>query len=837
MQTSDNRPKVLYVDDDEENLLVFRSSFRRYYEVHTASSAREAHQLLKDNPVDIILSDQRMPEISGVEFLKTVPDEPESIRMIMTGYSDIEAVIDALNIGKIHKYIKKPWHKDELKRTIDEACQLLFLKRNESVETDKRLNELKSGKTALDVMDLSSTEARDEIKFLKDENLRLNELVSESYKNVQLLSEIGQEITSTLDIETILNTVYENVNQLMDASVFGIGIYNAGNSTIDYRLAIEKGKRYKPYSRTMEDKNQFPVWCIENKKEVFINNVGIEYSKYISDFKEISSKLEDGTEAEIPESYIYMPLMIKDRVNGLISVQSFNKNAYTIYHLSALRNIAIFVATALENSKAYHLIEKQKTEIEHKNTDLEHEVEKRTQELGLQKDELEETFTKLKVLTEIGQEITSSLDLDKILNTVYENVNQLMDASVFGIGIYHPESRIIDIRLAIENGKRYQPYQRSMDDKNQFPVWCIENKREIYINNIEKEYSKYIKKYERKIVVLEDGTQSSIPLSMIYIPLLFDNEPAGILTVQSFRKFAYNQYHLDILRSLASYITTAIQNAHSYSKMTEAFEQLKSAQSKLVESEKMASLGVLTAGVAHEINNPVNFISAGIESLNDNYQEIKNALLTISQSVSIHTYDERLKRIDKSLKELDLDILLPEMEDLIGSIKSGASRTTEIVKGLRNFTRLDETDMKKASIAEGINNTLAILNNKLKDRIEVIRDFEKIPDILCFPGQLNQVFMNILGNAADAIEGEGIIRIKIGKIENAYIISISDNGSGMSEETMSHIFEPFYTTKEVGNGTGLGLSISYGIIEKHKGKIEVISEIGKGTEFIISLPC
>ncbi len=833
MQAINDKPKILYVDDEEDNLHVFKSSFRRHYDIYTVSSAKDGMALLRDNPVDMIISDQRMPHTSGVEFLTSLPDIPDSVRMIMTGYSDIETVIDALNTGKIQKYIKKPWVKDELKQVLDEALNKLGSRRNETVKTEAPIHLSSEPKDQAEADLYSIIRTKDEeIELLKQQ-------VNDSYKNVQLLSEIGQEITSTLDLETILNTVYENVNQLMDASVFGIGVYNIEDSSIDYKLAFDKGKRYQPYSRTMEDKDQFPVWCIENKKEVFINNVEIEYSKYIKSFVNLnieSARLEDGSMPEFQHSLIYMPMMVKNRIIGLITVQSYEKNAYTPYHLSALRNIAIFVATALENSKAFHLIEKQKTEIEHKNIDLEQEVEKRTLELRLQKDELESTFSKLKLLTEIGQEITSTLNLDTILNTVYENVNSLMDASVFGIGIYSSGENTINYKLAIENGKRYQPYTRSMEDKNQFPVSCIENKVEIFINEVEKEYARYIKKYEHKIAVLEDGTQSSSPHSMIYMPLLFNNEPIGILTVQSFRKFAYNQYHLDILRSLASYITTAIQNASSYSKMTEAFEQLKSAQSKLVDAEKMASLGVLTAGVAHEINNPVNFISGGIESLRENYEDLKKLLEFIEVHDSKHTPAELWEIIDSVRKEIELKSLLPEMEVLINTIRNGALRTSEIVKGLRNFSRLDESDMKKANLEEGINSTLVILNNKIKGKITLEKEFSGIPEIICYPGQLNQVFMNILSNAADAIDGEGIIRIKTLQKDDQIIIHISDTGSGMPEEIRSHIFEPFFTTKAVGKGTGLGLSISYGIIENHKGNIEVKSEVGKGTEFIITLP-
>jgi signal transduction histidine kinase/CheY-like chemotaxis protein len=827
IQAMDTKPKVLYVDDEEENCLVFRSSFRRHYDILTANSAYEALGLLKENHADVIISDQRMPDISGVEFLSRLPDTNTNIRMILTGFSDIGAVVDALNSGKVYKYITKPWEKDELLKVIEEAIENLHRQEQHPAPAHP-VNGTKKAK-----------QATPEAKADPDVLQRLKMQIEESNRHVQLLGEIGQEITSTLDLDTILNAVYENVNQLMDAYSFGIGIYNSQNNTIDYQLAIENAARFTPYTRSMENKNQFPVWCIENRKEVFINDVENEYEDYITnlDMLIVSATREDGRDPEFVRSLIYMPLMSKEKVIGLISVQSLKKNAYGEFHLNTVRNIGIFVATALENARAYKLIEEQKREIEQKNIELEHKVTQRTEELRRQKDELEDTFTKLKLLTEVGQEITSTLHLDTILNTIYENINRLMDASIFGIGIFNADSETIDYRLAIENGKRYQPYTRTMEDKNQFPVWCIENKKEIFINDVYKEYSRYISQYKDKEIKpeLEDGTKVDDPLSFIYIPLVFNNKPIGVLSVQSFRKFAYNEYHLDILRSLASYITTAIQNAGSYSRMTLAFEQLKATQSKLVESEKMASLGVLTAGVAHEINNPVNFISGGIQSLEENYKDLKQLLqLTVSYAKKT---DEALKNEIGILdKKLQTNTMLVEMDDLIASIKSGAKRTAEIVKGLRNFSRLDESDKKKARMEEGLDNTLVILNNRFKNRIKITRDYGKTPEIMCFPGQLNQVFMNLLYNAADAITGEGEITIRTWEENNQIIISIKDTGTGMTDEVKNKIFEPFFTTKPVGKGTGLGLSISYGIIDKHRGSIEVSSEPGKGTEFIITLP-
>jgi signal transduction histidine kinase/response regulator RpfG family c-di-GMP phosphodiesterase len=834
---------LLYVDDEEDNLLVFQSSMRRFYDVATANSAFAALDLLKDQEFDVIVSDQRMPKVNGVEFLNNLPEQIQNVRIILTGYSDLDIVIQALNRGKIDRYISKPWKKDELQQIIDEALSDFQSRR---IGHKISVSEPASRMSEIAHVQITDSEIAERLSKTEEENRILQKQVEDAYKNVQLLSEIGQEITSTLDLDTILNTVYENVNQLMDASVFGIGIYNAQHSTIDYKLAIEKGKRYQPYSRTMEDKSQFPVWCIENKKEVFINDVTSEYTKYIKKFKDKEIRtdlsvaiLEDGTDSVDPLSLIYMPLMVKEKVIGLLTVQSFNRNAYTQFHLNTLMNIGIYVATALENAKAYKVIDEHKNEIEQKNAELEQKVQQRTNELRHQKDELEDTFSKLKLLTEIGQEITSTLNLDTILNTIYENVNQLMDASVFGIGIYNPETEIIDYRLAIENGKRYEPYTRTMEDKNQFPVWCIENRKEVFINDVKKDAQNYL---SGSITInldnstLEDGSISEIPVSLIYIPLLFNSKPIGVLSVQSFKKYAYNQYHLDILRSLASYITTAIQNAHSYGKMTEAFEQLKSAQSKLVEAEKMASLGVLTAGVAHEINNPVTFISGGIESLEDNFADLERLLDVLLESDLKQDAKTQLMKLLEMKDEIELPRIVQEMKGLFNSVKNGANRTSEIVKGLRNFSRLDENDMKRANLEEGLNNTLVILNNKLKNRITIHKEFEHIPEIDCYPGQLNQVFMNILSNACDAIADEGEILIRTRSLDQQVVITIKDSGSGMPDHVKAHIFEPFFTTKPVGKGTGLGLSISFGIIEKHKGKIEVESQPGKGTTFTLSLP-
>ena len=274
-----------------------------------------------------------------------------------------------------------------------------------------------------------------------------------------------------------------------------------------------------------------------------------------------------------------------------------------------------------------------------------------------------------------------------------------------------------------------------------------------------------------------------------------------------------------------------------------ALEDLKDTQTQLVEAEKMASLGQLTAGIAHEINNPINFVKSNIGPLQ---LDINDLVLLIDEYEKLHSagneqLPEQLIKIEKLKKKLDIDYLKTEIESLVKGIREGAERTVEIVQGLRTFSRLDESEIKTVNIHDGINSTLLLLKNMLPANITITKDYRAKGLIECFPGKLNQVFMNILSNGIQAIKQKTqqadteYISIVTKNTASEIEISIKDTGIGMKEEVIRKIFDPFFTTKEVGEGTGLGLSIVYKIIQAHQGKIEVFSEPGKGAEFVITL--
>lgn len=285
--------------------------------------------------------------------------------------------------------------------------------------------------------------------------------------------------------------------------------------------------------------------------------------------------------------------------------------------------------------------------------------------------------------------------------------------------------------------------------------------------------------------------------------------------------------------------------------LQEAFNNLKMMQTKLVESEKMSALGVLVAGIAHEINNPVNFIHANIDFARTYVQNLID-VLNLYQEI----YPEPDCRITALSEELELKFVVEDVFQLLNSMKVGSDRIRKIVLGLRIFSRLDESEYKEADLHESLDSTLMLLKHRLKahnDRpnITVIKDYDQLPPIPCFAGQLNQVFMNILSNAIDAIEEldtqrkrtenrhhPGCITIRTSLVDSHWVeIAIADNGLGMPEEVRQKVFNPFFTTKAVGKGTGMGMSISYQIvIEKHGGKLDCFSKIGEGTEFTIKIP-
>ncbi|WP_276348440.1 7TM diverse intracellular signaling domain-containing protein [Daejeonella sp. JGW-45] len=286
-----------------------------------------------------------------------------------------------------------------------------------------------------------------------------------------------------------------------------------------------------------------------------------------------------------------------------------------------------------------------------------------------------------------------------------------------------------------------------------------------------------------------------------------------------------------------------LELSEANNELNQTLIDLKEAEGQLVEAEKMASLGQLTAGIAHEINNPINFVTSNITPLNRDVDILIDFIQEMEKiGLSDLPVEEKQRLIEEQKEELDYDYLKIEINQLLKGIKEGASRTSEIVKGLRVFSRLDEDDLKKADLNDGLDSTLIVINNLLSNKIRLEKIYADIPLIECYPGKLNQVFLNILSNGIYAInkkfgdEEGGVLRITTSNSDTKVYVKIEDNGIGMDEATKKKIFEPFFTTKDVGEGTGLGMSIAYNTIRRHQGEIQINSTPGEGSEFILELP-
>jgi signal transduction histidine kinase len=298
------------------------------------------------------------------------------------------------------------------------------------------------------------------------------------------------------------------------------------------------------------------------------------------------------------------------------------------------------------------------------------------------------------------------------------------------------------------------------------------------------------------------------------------------------------RYHSKAYNNLKALTNTTINAQLQAQKLEHTLRQLQTTQVQLVQTEKMSGLGRMVAGLAHEINNPINFI-------NGNFKHLSNYIESLVDLINLYQqeYPELTSTLQEKIIDINLEFIVEDIPKLLASMKLGTERISEIVSSLRNFSRLDQAGKKSVNIHEGIESTLLLLKHRIRQEIKIIKKYGNLPLIECYPAELNQVFMNILSNAIDAVleqhdksqEKEIFINTEITDYQTARII-ITDNGVGINPEIQSKIFDPFFTTKPVNKGIGLGLSISYQIIQEHQGDIKVKSELGQGTEFILEIP-
>jgi len=452
-------------------------------------------------------------------------------------------------------------------------------------------------------------------------------------------------------------------------------------------------------------------------------------------------------------------------------------------------------------------------------------------------------------LTKAALAISGEIQLDKLMSKLMHVVVENAGAQNGYLVIERDGQWRIEAKGSAEEGEESGMPSTLLQDNKFVPEsvvqYVVRTREDLVVNDIQQDI-----RFAGDRVVRQKQTRSALCL-----PVINQGEIIGILYAENnLSAGVFTEERVQFMKLLSGQVAVSLENALQYERLEQkvaertaevmrqkevlekSLADLKMAQAKLVESEKMASLGQLTAGIAHEINNPINFVSAGVKNLIRNFEEAKEVMDTYLNPDA--DTDEVAQQLSEKRRRQQILEIFEDSAILFKSIQNGVDRTISIVKSLRNFSRLDEGEVKAVDLHEGLDSTLEILQNQIKKKADIVKRYGQLPPVDCAAGKINQVFMNILNNALQAMDERGTITLETKHLpdKNEVEIAISDTGKGMSEEVKRRLFEPFFTTKPVGEGTGLGLSISYSIIEEHKGRIEVESEPGKGSTFRIFLP-
>lgn len=579
-------------------------------------------------------------------------------------------------------------------------------------------------------------------------------------------------------------------------------------SKLGYDNAIEMGS-----IEYMRDNTQTLAAAYAYKKD--FANAYIYQNKYLN-YRD--SMVNDEVKNKTAVLQYNLDLEKKEAQISQLNQQKKSQKNFLITALIVLSLILIAAVLLLRNirqkQKANKLLARQKQEIDTK-----------AKELSDQKDILQQSYNNVELLGEIGRKISASLSVEKIISTVYNNINTLMDANIFGIGIYNESLKRIEFPATYENGEALAFYFNSIDDNNRFAPLCFNTGDEIIIGDLSAEYDKYIQHMPTPSL----GPQ---PQSIIFLPLVAKEKKLGVITIQSFQKNTYTDYHLFMLRNIAIYTGIALDNAESYEKLNNTLNSLQSTQAQLIQSEKMASLGELTAGIAHEIQNPLNFVN--------NFSEVNKELLTeLEEEIAKGNFEE--------VKSLAKDI-----SDNEEKINQHGKRADSIVKGMLQHSRSSTGKKESVNINTLADEYLRLAYHGLRAKDKSFnatlntKYAENIGNINIIPQDMGRVILNLITNAFYTVtekKQEGVadyqptVTVETRLDGDMVQVRVSDNGNGIPPKVLEKIFQPFFTTKPTGKGTGLGLSMSYEIVTNtHQGTLSVETKQAEGTTFIISLP-
>lgn len=682
--------------------------------------------------------------------------------------------------GAFNFSILAPWYRTTLAYSIYGLLFLLVaIGARQSVvnhEREKSRRQNAALEAQAKALEATVAERTQEIRAQTEEIAAQKDRIQRAYETVELLSDIGKEITASLDLETILFKLYERVNQLVDASIFGVGLYRPQKHLIEYSLAIENGQRYAPYTRDARDKNQFAVWCIENRKPVLINDIEKESKKYIENYVHAKGVLADGTPAKPPESMIYLPLIAQDRVLGVLSIQSFKKNAYTEQHLNLLANLAAYTTIALDNADAYHRI-----------NEREHEIRERAAELA--------------TINRITQALSTQLDMERLIQLVGDQVRDVFHAPIAYVSLFDREKMMLHFPYCFGEDAESQPFGEGLTSQ------IIRTGRPILINED-------LEANRERMGVRSIGRSAA---SYLGVPIPAGGEMIGVISVQTTdQEGRFTEADQGLLSTIASAVGVEIHNAR-------LFDDARQARAAAEDADAAKSSFLST--VSHELRTPLTSVLGFAKII---HRRLEERLFPL-----IPDEDRKVQQTKRQVID-NLNVVVSEGERLTKLIDDVLDLAKiEAGKFTWNMEQISMGDV----IERAVTATSSLVEAK---KLTLVQHIEPgLPQITGDRDRLIQVVINLISNAVKFTDS-GSVTCSAAQRNGDLVMGVTDSGIGIAPADQPKVFEKFKqvgdTLTDKPKGTGLGLPICKEIVEYHGGRIWVESEPGKGSTFSFTLP-
>lgn len=643
------------------------------------------------------------------------------------------------------------------------------------------------------------------------------------------------------EMPVVLSQIQAIVGTLMYAENFFIVLHNAARDTLKFLYYADVEDAKPPL-----DNREIPMSALQHSLTWYLLRDG---KSLMGNTEQLRAQISGPLVIVGPDSHDWLgvPLVQHGQVCGAVVVQSYQQAiGFSPEDRTFLEFVGNQIMVALERrgdrDELEEMVNLRTAALAHANSVLQQEIIERQRAERLQS-----------ALFQLAELASLGISQVEFYRRVHAVVGELIDAKNFYIALLSEDRRSLNFPYFAEGVERSQPSRPLARGLSEYAI----RYGKPVLGTTE-----YFMELGRRgeIEVQKAGKPAVCWLS---VPLLIDEEVIGLIVVQSYdESVVYGPADMELLNFVGSQVARTLHRRHAAESLQAAHAllkqrvedrtrelharnaelevanaNLKDAQEQAIQSEKLASIGQLAAGVAHEINNPIGYVNSNLSTLQGYTSQLLNAIEAYAVEIGRAGDSASMARVEEIRSRFDLDFLSEDLRQLLAESREGIERVCKIVHDLKDFSRSDRgSAWVRADINAGLESTLNIVSNQLKYKAQIIKSFAELPLVECLPSELNQVFLNVLMNAGQAISERGIITVTTGASDDKVWIAIGDDGEGIPADVLPKIFDPFFTTKPVGSGTGLGLAISYGIVTKHHGTIEITSDVGEGTLMRIELP-